>query len=58
MALAVFLRGSTVEFPLRAVSPQLTQEFAQAHDEMWQCLCRMLSIHPDYGAQEQSSLPL
>ena len=37
------------------VSPLPTQEFAQAHDE-WECFCRMLSVHPDCGAQEQSSL--
>ena len=53
-----FCAAARSNFFLRAVSPQFTQEFAQAHDEgVWQCLCRILSVHVDCGAQEQSSLP-
>ena len=54
-----FCAGARSNSFIRAVSPQFTQEFAQAHDEgVWQCLCRILSLHADCGAQEQSSLPL
>ena len=53
-----FCAAARSNFFLRAVSPQFTQEFAQAHDEgVWQCLCRILSVHVGCGAQEQSSLP-
>ena len=51
-----FCAAARSNFFLGAVNPQFTQEF---HDEgVWQCLCRMLSVHADCGAQEQSSPPL
>ena len=44
---------------LRAVNPDFTDQFAASHDDgVWQCLCRILKIHPTCGAWEQSSLPL
>ena len=47
-----FRAAARSNFFLMAVSPQLTHEFAQAHDEgVWQCLCRILSVHSDCGAQ-------
>ena len=50
-----FCVAARSNFFFRAVSPQFTQEFAQAHHEgVWQCLCRILSVHVDCGAQEQS----
>ena len=59
VGMASFCAAARSNFFLRAVSPQFTQEFAQAHVEgVWQCLCRILSVHVDCGAQEQSSLPL
>ena len=42
-----FCAAARSNFFLRAVSPQF----------VWQCLCRILSVHVDCGAQEQSSLP-
>ena len=54
-----FCAAARSNFFLRTVSPQFLKELAQAHDEgVWQCLSRILSVHADCGAQEQSSLPL
>ena len=54
-----FCAAARANFFLRAVSPDLTDQFAASHDDgVWQCLCRILKILPTCGAWEQSSLPL
>ena len=54
-----FCAAARANFYLRAVSPDLTNQFAAAHDDgVWECLCRTLKISPTCGAWEQSSLPL
>ena len=54
-----FCAAARANFYLRAVSPDLTDQFAAAHDDgVWECLCRTLKISPTCGAWEQSSLPL
>ena len=54
-----FCAAARANFFLRAVNPDLTDQFAASHDNgVWQCLCRILKIHPTSGAWEQSSLPL
>ena len=40
-----FCAAARANFYLRAVSPDLTDQFAAAHDDgVWECLCRTLKI--------------
>ena len=54
-----FCAAARSNFFLRAVNPAETDEFAAAHDRgVWRCLCKILSILPSCGAEDQASLPL
>ena len=42
-----FCAAARANFYLRAVSPDLTDQFVAAHDDgVWECLCRTLKISP------------
>ena len=46
-----FCAAARANFYLRAVNPDLTDQFAAAHDDgVWECLCRTLKISPICGA--------
>ena len=53
-----FCAAAQSNFFLRAVSPQLTQELPRHTTKGCGSVCRILSVHSDCGAHEQSSLPL
>ena len=54
--------GSRANYFLRAVRPDLAQEFAEQHDnDLWECLCELLQIRPaavEPAARAAAQLPL